>query len=68
MGKQQAHNGHGGARKHAGRKSFDELGLDARDERMTVRFTSDELQRLQAEARTLDISVAQLVAQRALAR
>lgn len=58
---------HGGARKGAGRKSNAELGLPVRSERVVARFTADELARLQREADDEALSVAELVAQRALA-
>ena len=57
---------HGGARKGAGRKTYAELGLVAKTARVMVRFTPDELARLERDAEREGISVSELVSRRAL--
>lgn len=60
-------NDHGGAREGAGPKTLASKGLATKSARVTVRFTAIELAVLQRDADADECSVAELIAQRALA-
>lgn len=58
----------GGARRGAGRKPLSAHGLQRRDRKVLASFTPDEYERLDADADGEGVTVAELVAQRALGR